>query len=120
MRRTARGSRSTSRGRLATFKKLSSGNLEITLTREGRTEARDGAEFNDLIESQIANGWEYVQPEEVGALTDATIITDDCVRDDDGNLVECGRVYSNINYYQVEDDVERLLRLKKLVWRGVA
>ena len=120
MRRTQRGRRHTSRGRLATFTKLNNGNLEMTLTREGRAEAREGAQFNDLIESQLANGWEYVQPEEVGALTDATIITDDCVRNDDGDLVECGRVFSNIGYYESEDDLERLLRLKKLVWRGVA
>lgn len=113
--------------KLLNFKKLKNGNLKITFTREGRAEARealaDGKNdfevFADLIEYQICNGWEYIRPEEVGALTDATIISDDCERDDHGDLVKCGRVYSNIDYYQIEGDVERLLRNKELIWKGV-
>lgn len=75
--------------------------------------------FLDLIESQICNGWTLINPKDVGALTDALIITDDCDFDDSGDLTRCGRVYSNIAYYQVESDIARLLRLGELVWMGV-
>jgi len=106
------------------FEKVN-GYLHITLTDEGRAELAELADypsassldlFPDLIDHQLGNGWERILPEEVGALTDATILTDDCERDENGKLVTCGRVYSNIDYYQIESDVERLLRLGCLVW----
>ena len=86
------------------------GNLQITLNTNGRTELNDLIEdkgldylntdqcFSDLIEWQIGNGWEYIQPEEVGALTSGTILTRDCKRDDHGKLLECGRVFWDSNY----------------------
>jgi len=45
--------------------------------------------------------WEELQPEEIGALTQALIITDCASRDDYGELVEVGNVYSDINTYQI-------------------
>ena len=107
------------------FEKVN-GTLHITLTDEGRAELAELADnpssldlFPHLIEHQLGNGWERILPEEVGWITDATILTDDCTRDENGKLVTCGRVYSNIDYYQIESDVERLLRLGRLVWKGV-
>lgn len=106
------------------FTKTKSGNLRIKLTREGRAEIRDNPDRSDnaffnLIEYQLGNGWETIAPEEIGALTDAIIISDECERDDHGDLIKCGRVYSNIDYYQVESDIDRLLRNGELIWKGV-
>ena len=55
----------------------------------------------DLLEDVFANSeWEELQPEGIGALTEALIITDYANRDDYGKLVEVGNVYSDINTYQ--------------------
>ncbi len=107
------------------FEKTSDGNLKITLLPGKREELEEWEDKStsratyDLLEHQLCNGWDTIRPEEVGALTEAFIISDDTARDDQGKLVECGRVYSNIDYYQIESDVERLLRLGELIWRGV-
>lgn len=109
------------------FEKLPNGNLRITLTEEGHETIREwmadcGSEdtqnqwFPDLIEYQLCNGWEWISPEECGALTDALIVTDAAERDEDGEIVRLGRVYTNINYYQIEGDIPRLLRLGELIW----
>jgi hypothetical protein len=92
--------------------------LVITLTPEGEAEIRDNPEIGVeyLLEFQICNGWEYITPEEIGALTDATLLSNSADRDDQGKLLKIGAVYSNIGYYQMEDDVARLLRRGELVW----
>jgi len=105
-------------GSYVNLHKMRNGTLRITFTPEGRRLAKTG-EIKYLFEDIGANSnWEEIRPEEIGALTDATILSDECERDDHGNLVKCGRVYSNIDYYQVEDDVDRLLRTGKLIWKG--
>lgn len=113
--------------KLVEFEKIAGGSgLRITPTADGKVTtsewffAQEDAEkvFAELIEYQLCNGWHRIAPEEIGALTDATIITDDVERDEHGKMVRCGRVYSNINYYQIESDVERLLRNGELIWTG--
>lgn len=96
------------------------GNLQITLLPEGRTELLELQEskpanylntdqcFGELIEYQLGNGWEYVQPEEVGALTDGVLLTNDSQRDDHGKLLKIGRVFWDSNY-QVRSAVRDLL-----------
>jgi hypothetical protein len=44
----------------------------------------------DLLEDHLANGWEFLLPEEVGALTAAPILSDNAMRDDSGKLVSVG------------------------------
>ena len=67
------------------FTKTDDGNLMLTLTDEGRKHIEENPErdhetlFLDLIEHHLCNGWDLIRPEEVGALTEATIIADDVV-----------------------------------------
>ena len=111
------------------FIKLSNGNLRIVVRPDGReeiaelaekTEARGG--INDAVceafDYQLCNGWEWIDPAEVGALTDALILTDDADRDDHGKLVACGRVYSNIDRYQVDNDLVVLRDRGEVIWSG--
>jgi hypothetical protein len=90
---------------MATFEKRD-GYLRISLDDDGRAALAelnddeldsDGA-FLDLIERQLCNGWQLVAPEEIGALTDAPIISDDVGRDDQGKLTAVGSVYAWMNY----------------------
>ena len=113
------------------FEKTPNGNLKIVLRFEGRDfiqERMDDASALrrqgslaldlDLLEYQLCNGWEVVSPEECGAMTDALIISDDVERDEDGKIIRFGRVYSDINYYQLESTSERLMRLDFVEWFG--
>jgi hypothetical protein len=47
----------------------------------------------DLLEDHLANGWEFIYPAEIGALTDSLLISDEAVRSDQGHLTELGTVY---------------------------
>jgi hypothetical protein len=49
--------------------------------------------FADLLKDHLANGWEIIQPEEIGALTAAPILSDSVTRDDSGNLLKVDQVY---------------------------
>jgi hypothetical protein len=107
------------------FEKTADGNLRITFAEGGKEEALDVLECGgcvdpllDLMTIQLCNGWQQILPREIGAFTDATIISEDVERDEYDDIVKFGRVYSNIDYYQTEGDVERLFRLGEIVWRG--
>ena len=63
--------------------------------------------FANLIEDFLCNGWSWIHPEEIGALTDAPIISEDATYNDDGELTECGICYAYMNY-QVHDPVDEL------------
>lgn len=77
----------------------------LKLTREGREELESrrfgvngwdrGADqiLCDLLEDHLCNGWEFIQPEEIGALTSANIISDEVTRDEDGNITKLGKIY---------------------------
>jgi hypothetical protein len=84
-----------------------------------RVAIRDCRDIWDILEYQMGNGWERVGPEEVGALTDGPIITQEAHRDDEGKLIRCGRVYW-FDSYAVVDEVEHLGSGKALIFRGVA
>ena len=83
--------------------------LRIHLTRQGddkiiwarindRNVDSDGF-FEELIETQLCNGWELVNPEDVGALTDALLLSNDGGK----------TIYSNINWYQLVSPVEKMI-----------
>jgi len=94
--------------------------LRITLTPEGRTELQarldngdnisTDSTLYDLLENCLCNGWEWIRPEEIGALTSAPILSDDCSRDDSGLLGQIGAVYW-FEKYQIQSPGEELLRV---------
>ena len=101
------------------------GNLVMTPTPDGVEEAKaylakgdvsDNA-FLAMIEDSLGSGWELVQPEEVGALTSALIITNDAERDDQGKLLRVGTVWSNIEHYQVSGEVEAFAAGEPVTWK---
>jgi hypothetical protein len=89
--------------------------LRLALTAAGREAIEDEAlltaPINEalarLLEWPLANGWEWIAPEEIGALTSAPILSDDAERDDDGTLVAITTVYWFPNY-QIISEVEEL------------
>ena len=92
--------------------------LRLTLTPEGRDELQarvdDGQSVDtdltlcDLLEEHLCNGWEWIRPEEVMALTAAPILSDECSREDHGAITEIGVVYWH-ERYQVESAAAELL-----------
>lgn len=97
---------------LTKFETLANGSLKISLTDLGRDEVNekiqdtgakifDGhvvAEFCDnlfleLCEYPLCNGWELIAPEDIGALTDSLIFSQDVERDDWGKILKVGDVY---------------------------
>jgi hypothetical protein len=110
------------------LRKTDDGNLQIALTKRGRTnfatirEERDRngihAALCALLEDHLCNGWEMVPPEDIGALTAAPILSDEIVRDEDGRVTEAGRVYWYPDY-AVRDEITELRRNLVLVFQGV-
>jgi hypothetical protein len=99
-----------------TFTKTRDGNLEIShdLPIE---EIDPSATLSDWIEWYLCNGWEWISPEEIGALTDAPIISDDAERDDHGKLIRVGRVYAHMRY-ALEDAAEELRVHGRVIFEG--
>jgi hypothetical protein len=102
-----------------TFREVENG-LYLEPTREGREEAKEAlereprrgilVEEGDMLEWALGNGWSMVPPENIGALTDATIISEDGFLGDDGVWyahpdAKHPRVFAHMNY-QVEDPTE--------------
>jgi len=91
-------------GRLVTLSTDGYGRLQVSATDEGQRLAASLANeatvdaLHHLLAEATENGWRWEAPEDLGALTDAPIISDP-----DGN------VYWHQNY-QVEDPVETLAR----------
>lgn len=67
--------------------------------------------LHDLFFDWIENGWMWIPPEQIGAMTDAPIISQHMTVDDDGNYVPVEKpayVYAHMRY-QVDDPVAELL-----------
>ncbi len=79
------------------------GELRITLTSPGAAELErlltlhpdwDEADiFLELIDSQLANGWYVVPPEQIRAQTRSLILTDSISYDLSGDITHIGAVY---------------------------
>ena len=94
--------------------------ITLKLTPEGREELQScqrsdggwskGTDYilADLLEDHLANGWEMVPPEDIGALTSAPILSDEVERDDFGKITKVGRVYWFPDY-AVTCELEELL-----------
>lgn len=112
------------RGRYIDLSVDADGRLELIPTDELREDAEqfrgqpEMSALHDMLEDHTANGdWEFVRPEEIGALTDGAILADWVDRDDDGKLTGVGKVYWDSNY-QVTSTVGELLAGRAVVWQG--
>lgn len=108
--------------------------IEMIASAEGRVRAQDMLEERqsphfrssplsqeiDFLEVALGNGWSTVPPEDIGALTDATIVSQDGFIGDDGKWyphpeVEAPIVYAHMNY-AVEDPVEMWAEGEPVFW----
>lgn len=98
------------------FETLPNGNLRIRLLEEERGSAEEIAaqqiaadsKLAQVIEWQLGNGWSFVRPEDIGALTEAPILTEEIDTDDQGTVLKVGTVYW-YPQYDVSDPVAKLL-----------
>ena len=91
--------------------------LRLTLTTEGHEELQcrldEGESIEtdsvlyDLLEWHLANGWDWVQPVEVGALTSAPLITESWTCDEDGFLLSISELFWFADY-QIRSPVREL------------
>ena len=103
------------------------GNLVVTLTPEGKQEIADAIADSknigsddfmlELFEYELCNGWGVVNPEDVGALTDSPLFSDETVFDEDGDFESVGRIYWFPNY-QIESPVETLYEKGEVIFEG--
>lgn len=100
---------------------LNNGDLEITPTAQAVEEAERFLQLapNDalyeLLEDYLCNGWAFVPPEKIGALTDSPILTDEIAYGDSGSIEYIGSVWW-FPQYQVENEIETLLKKGKVVF----
>lgn len=71
--------------------------------------------IEEALESNLCNGWQTIDPNDIGALTSGTIISDDCEYDDNGNLINAGTVYWD-NLYETRDSLEDLKKGHIVIW----
>jgi hypothetical protein len=108
--------------------KTKAGNLELRLTPLGHLELKELREahpdwygealLSELLDPQLCNGWTLVPPEQIGALTSGTIISDEYETDDNGDCRACGRVYWD-SQYAVRDTLAELENGDIVTWQGV-
>src|SRR5579872_232493 len=87
-------------GKYTEFEKQAGG-VRIVLLPEARADVEAIAEaeldadskLGEVIEWQLGNGWSWVRPEDISALTDAPILSDDIEYNDHGDVVSVGAVY---------------------------
>jgi hypothetical protein len=81
----------------------------LRITADDVDEIVDARDMHEVLEHDLCNGWEEIQPEEVGALTSGMLLSNDVERDDSGNLVTIGNVFWD-SRYAVKDAREELIR----------
>jgi hypothetical protein len=106
---------------------LPNGNLEITCNRNDKPGLRDmlAKTHNDgilLAELLESTGWQpngrlhQISPEDVAALTDAPMLTDDMTVEDDATVTVHGQVYWYPNY-MVTNFMEELLNEGRTIFQ---
>ena len=104
-------------GKYVEFDTQLNGNLHITLLPEAREDVQEIASSQELtadnklaevIEWHLGEGWSFISPEDIGALTDAPILSDDIDYDEYGKVRHVGAVYW-YSEYEVKDPVAQLL-----------
>lgn len=103
-------------GKYTEFEKQPNGNLRIALLEDERGSVEEIAaqgitadsKLAQVIEWQLGNGWSFVRPEDIAALTEAPILTEEIETDDQGTVLRVGTVYW-YPQYDVSDPVAKLL-----------
>lgn len=116
------------RGFYIDLEKTVEGNLAITLNDAGQAEYVEieilhltqgfDESFHRILEDHLANGWENLRPEEIGALTCSPVLSQDVTRDAEGKVIDVGTVYWFPDY-QVRDVIEELRDKLRVVFTGV-
>ena len=111
-------------GKYTEFELQADGNLKIALLPEARQDVQEIAastewdadtKLAEVLAWQLANGWTWVRPEDVGALTGAPILSEEVDTDEQGNITQVGTVYWYSDY-QVVDPVTQLLENGSIVF----
>ena len=103
-------------GKYTEFDILQNGNLRIRLLEDQRASVEEifaqeitaDNKLAQVIEWQLGNGWSFVRPEDIGALTEAPILSEEIDTDDQGPVREVGTIYW-YPQYDVSDPVAKLL-----------
>lgn len=111
-------------GHLIEFKKTNK-DLSLVPTKEGMQEARELLEqgkntvdvLRELIDWQISNGWVMLAPEDIGAMTESPILSEEVLYNENGDIVLVGRVYW-FPSYMVRNELEELATGKTVVFTG--
>jgi hypothetical protein len=91
--------------------------LIITLTDEGREELENLKKLPimdalyELFEYYTCNGWTWVKPEEIGALTDSPIISNDFEYIDNDKQFDDTKKYYSVYWfpdYMIKSEIEEL------------
>jgi hypothetical protein len=120
---------------LLTFVRTAKGGMEIVPTEHGIERAQEfldercqrsgqspDEQLMEMLEQALGNGWSYVRPEDIGALTDAPILSQDGFTGDDGKWyphprVKRAKVYAHMNY-AVEDPIEMWAKGKSVFFQS--
>ena len=109
------------KGRYVELRTNERGDLEMIPTSQALADADHFLELPtmdalyEILEDWLCNGWEFVLPENIGALTDAPILTDEIIYGDLGTVEYIGNVWWFTNY-AIENEVETLLKKGKVVF----
>jgi len=114
------------KGNYTDFEILPNGDLKITLNPEGKIELTETQEqykdswndfdlFYNIIDYHLCNGWTRLYPEDVGALTESPILSQDVSYNDNGDIETVGDIFWYPNY-QVENLAEKLLENGYLIF----
>lgn len=99
------------------------GNLVMSITKEGKKYARelleeDGVSSDDalwaMLEDHLSNGWDWILPERIGALTSAPIFSNDCIEDDHGDIISIGHVWGYMDY-MLYNPIKQMLKRGSIV-----
>lgn len=99
------------KGYYVNLSKDKQGNLVLKPTRNARRERKEIQAMGEtqalltLLEDHLCNGLDWVDPAEVGALTDAPILSDSMQTDDLGHVTAIESVFW-FPSYEIEDPIE--------------
>src|SRR3990167_8255390 len=68
----------------------------------------DDSKFLEACEWHLCNGWETIVPEEIAALAEGLILSNDCERNDNHEITDLKVVYWDSNY-QIRSAFQKLL-----------